>query len=196
MNAPAHEFPTSLSARLRSETAASHRALEDALAILSPAFDLPRYRETVRGFHAFLHPLLKRAAALIPTQDAQAINPLRHLSRLDRDMSALQLLPRAMAGDGELPAMSSAAQAWGALYVIEGSTLGARILAPHFGQCFGIDADSGSAYFCGDQSQDGQHGLGWPQFRSLLDSRVNCSEQGASIDTARETFGALQRWLT
>lgn len=164
--------------------------------MLSPAFDFPRYGATVCGFHAFLQPLLKTASALIPPEDAQAINPLRHLARLDRDLAALQLPRRRLADDRELPVLASATQAWGALYVIEGSTLGAKILAPHFRERFGIDADAGCAYFCGDLSQDGQRGLSWPLFRELLDRRVEPSEYHVTIAAARDTFEALQYWLS
>jgi heme oxygenase len=186
-----------LSARLRSETAASHRALEAVLDMLAPSFDFARYCETLRGFHAFLHPLLAMIAAQVPARYCRDVNLQRHLERLDRDIAALRLAPRRAAAGAELPRISGAAQAWGALYVIEGSTLGARILAPHFHAAFAIDADSGCAYFSGDAAapHDESRGLSWPAFRRLLDSAVETSAHSSAVDAANATFFALQCWL-
>ncbi|MDB6063641.1 MAG: heme oxygenase [Verrucomicrobiaceae bacterium] len=187
----------SLSLKLREQTATAHQALETELDMLSPAFDVARYRETIKGFHAYMHALLPLIKEFLPgVFDVLAIN--RHLQRLDRDLTALQLQPRVAATANDLPLINSAAQAWGALYVVEGSMLGNRILGPHFKQHFAIDSDSGCAYFCGDvdASKDDHHkGMRWPEFRNLLDVKVIVEAEPETITAAAQTFETLRLWL-
>jgi heme oxygenase len=189
------ERTVSVSLRLREHTAESHRALEASLDMLGPQFDFTRYCESVRGFYAFLRPLLANVADAISPDLVRDIGLHRHVARLDRDMAALHLSPGEFASRAQLPIVDTDAQAWGVLYVIEGSMLGARILAPHFQSAYAIDAASGCAYFSGDLGHDDMRGLSWPQFRNLLDLSVKVDSAPAAITAAVQTFQRLQCWL-
>jgi len=59
----------------------------------------------------------------------------------------------------------SAAFAMGILYVIEGSSLGGRVILKNISTALGHNADSGAAYFSGYGNQTGTH---WKSFLAAL----------------------------
>lgn len=81
----------------------------------------------------------------------------------------------------------------GALYVVEGSTLGglqlARALDPLLGS-----AGEGRRFFLGYGSR---HGLMWQQFLRILDAHAeNPSAKERIISSALETFSSFERWMS
>lgn len=112
--------------RLRGATQSAHADLERRLNLLEQAASLPGRRRLVQDFHA-LHEAAERTLgpwlADVPDLEFGARN---RLSRLRADLAVLGVA--APAPLDEAPPADCTASALGAFYVLEGSTLGGRVL--------------------------------------------------------------------
>ncbi len=119
--------------------------------------------------------------------------PRLRLPLLDRDLRTLGF--EAAAVNGIAPCLPAAtlgddpASVLGSLYVLEGSTLGGRLITRHLRQAAWYPPD-GLRYF--DPYGDDTGGR-WQQTRRTL---TDCSEDhDRVIDGALRTFAILQHWL-
>ncbi len=99
-------------------------------------------------------------------------------------------LPPQLPVCGDLPVCNSIAQAFGCLYVLEGATLGGRVLCRHFNQTLGLDVHNGSAFFAGYGEATGAM---WALFGERL-TAANVDET-AAIQSACQTFQTLEQWF-
>jgi heme oxygenase (biliverdin-IX-beta and delta-forming) len=159
---------------------------------------LDEYTALLRRFHMF-HSALD---AFVDTKSIEGWNSAAFYSHdrkktdwLRRDMAFLGMPP----SDNGLPPalmaelLPTAQHLWGAVYVIEGSTLGGSLLAKHFGHAFGLTRDAGLRFFT-------SYGKDTARMWSLtLDSLKQCEERGmeqdALIEGAKRIFNLLGRHL-
>ncbi len=121
-------LPSALHARLRAATAAAHEALEIELELLSPPLDPQRFRRVLAGFYGFHRAWEPAVVSCLPA----TLVPASRLPLIEQDLRALGW------GDAELRASvacapaaalaDSAESALGSVYVLEGSTLGGRVI--------------------------------------------------------------------
>lgn len=182
--------PLSLSERLRSETDPEHRGLEAAL-----GFDLhdPSFANAVsmlRGFHGVLQDLEPAMLALVP----EALRDRAKLPILQQDLSQLGM------SAAEITALptpenpwrpTTAAEAMGALYVMEGSTLGGKLIMKSLRRLPEWTLETPS-YFDPYGSETGAR---WSAFRTQLDA-VPLEDGDAVVDAAKRTFALLEDWMT
>lgn len=143
------------------------------------------------GFHAVWEP---KAEALIA--DPRFFAPRRKLHRLTRDLRALGLSPReleALPLCDELMAMESKADAFGAMYVMEGSTLGGMIIARHIDRKLGPPAASACSYL---RCYGANLGRMWKAFGSHLLALSAPGFDDEVVVSAHKTFTVLQSWLS
>lgn len=188
---PAAEGVPALLDRLRAETRAAHEDMERVL-------DWERRVSTVAGYRGLLARLYgfhmrwePEAAALIA--DPAWFDPRRRAPLLVADLGHLGLTPGDIAG---LPVhaglgMQSRSDALGAMYVLEGSTLGGQLIARHVARTLGFTAGAGCSFY-GGRGQ--QAGVMWRAFCGRLADPDLAAE--AAIRTALQTFAALRLWLT
>jgi heme oxygenase len=182
---------TSTLACLRAATSQAHAATE-ALVGFHGTFSRAHYARVLQAFDAFLsrwEPLILQA---LPPALADWLRPRLRGARVRQDLDALGL---ARAPRAELPlALPSVAAALGSLYVLEGSALGAQVIAPRLARELGIDAASGGAYFAGNGEATGAM---WREFRELLEREVgDCAKaRTEACDAAVATFDALRHTL-
>jgi heme oxygenase len=179
--------------RLRSETSAEHRAVEDTLDLLSP--DLTRDRlvdvlTRMHGFWAAAEAGLDAWAQARPA-DAEQVDwsGRRRTALFAADLAALGGTP---AGRPELPDVPDTDTALGRMYVLEGSSLGGVFIDRHLATLPQLsDAGRLSAF-----SPYGERtGEMWHAFRTVTRARV--AEGGDAdrlVGAARQTFGALASW--
>ena len=168
---------------LRDATQAAHARVDDCMA--RGCNDHADYRVYLCGMHAFV-------ASVLPAVDAQAQafgwSLPGWLDLLERDLAHVDgtTLPPETA----TPA-SDRAHALGCLYVIEGSSLGARVLLRQVRR-LGHDAQSGARFL--HAHADGESGSRWPRFLALLESAGSDPAMTApACDAAVETFGLAER---
>jgi heme oxygenase len=188
--------PNPILERIRRETRALHRALERDSRLLRPDVTITDYRwylVKLLGFHA---PLELKLDALA----------LRHgLDRARRGRAKTPLLVQDLATLGMRPANATAVP-WaprlpnplgiggllGCDYVLEGATLGGKLLLRRLAPRLSIVADACRYLDCyGDAVAERWHSF-LTQFDGCLPARY---EQDAAVEAARETFEALKDWL-
>ncbi|WP_420847309.1 biliverdin-producing heme oxygenase [Methylobacterium organophilum] len=179
--------------RLRAATAPAHAALERDLNWEAQIATLPGYRgllERLRGFHETYETAIGAALA-----DDAFFAPRRRLALLDADLAHLGLDPGRILRlpAPAAPAWTGPAAAMGALYVLEGSTLGGQVIGRSLAQRHGFASTGGAAYY-------GAHGRAigamWRSFLERLESglqRESCRD--AVLASAIETFEAMRTWL-
>ena len=179
---------------LRERTRASHERVEHSLPLLDPGLDRGRYRDIVAGFwgfHAALEPRLGAVAGL----RALGVDPERRrkLPLLERDLCALGDDPARLPVADAVPEVEGVAAALGCMYVLEGATLGGRVITRHL-ELRGIGADSGGAYFAG---YGGETGARWKEFGAALGAYAAAHPEDTDriARAADETFTLLERWL-
>ena len=115
------------------------------------------------------------------------------VSLLSADLAALQLAP--LTAPCVVPAgvVTSAANALGAMYVLEGSTLGGRIIERQCAVPLGMSPAHGGAFYHGYGARTGAL---WQAFGVALELHdTNARERAAMLHGARTCFGALRAFL-
>ncbi|MBL8741635.1 MAG: biliverdin-producing heme oxygenase, partial [Myxococcales bacterium] len=148
MAGAAQSAASGLMARLKKETASRHAAIERVVPLLDPRFDLVGYRGYLSAMYAFHEPIEEVLATLPGVRDTLPdFDERRKLPLLARDLDMLAVTrPTEPAPLSRLPRLDSTARALGVLYVLEGSTLGGRVISPHLESRLGITRASGGAY--------------------------------------------------
>jgi heme oxygenase len=179
--------------RLKLETAADHAAIEEASAILHPRLSIEGYRaylEDTFGFYQLAEPQLAQLGVwqLLELPAAERFK----LPLLIRDLQALGCAdPSALPLCEASPEWRGAAEAIGAAYVLEGSTLGGNVISRHIQQRFGADVPRAFLECYGPST--GEH---WRAFRAALSRFATSRElENRMISGAQSTFRTFTRWL-
>jgi heme oxygenase len=180
-------------ARLKLETADEHAAIEAATRIMRPDVGLPDYREYLERTYGFYRPveqMLERLGvwpALELDGSARVKLPLltRDLLELERDPSLLPICAALPQLGGGIP------EAAGCAYVLEGSTLGGRVVSRHVQTRLGPQVPHRFLDAYGADTGDR-----WQAFRAALRGFADSREtQNRIIAGARQTFESFTRWL-
>lgn len=170
---------------LRAATRAHHDRI-DRLVDVRQLRDARRYGRLLQALAGFLPPWEAAVAGALP---AAWDSWLRRRSRrpfLQQDLHALGLA--AGAPPATLPRLPTAAAAWGAVYVVEGSALGGQFISRSLAGS-GLGPAHGAAYFHGWGPATG---VMWHEVRSLLDQQLADADRVAqACRAACATFDAL-----
>jgi heme oxygenase len=181
---------------LRNKTGASHKSLEDrqlSRLLLDPSLSsftyqlyLSKLYRVVRACEAQVFPLLSHLLKDLPRRQKAEL--------IFNDLIATGMSQKDIAG---LPVHHfqemSIAQAMGAMYVLEGATLGGRILYRHINETLGLNQESGASYFWGYGAETG---IMWKIFLSALShTAVEKKCEDEIIRNAEETFKLIDNLL-
>lgn len=89
--------------------------------------------------------------------------------------------------------LPSPAAAFGAMYVVEGSTLGGSVIARHVERALGLRPETGCVYF---RSYGSATGRMWKAFRTRLMAMSSPAVDDVIVGSAQRTFGVMQSWLS
>ncbi|MEM6645468.1 MAG: biliverdin-producing heme oxygenase [Bacteroidota bacterium] len=192
MNATTLDVP--LMARLRSETRAAHDAAElefDLGAVLKSRDAYACILQRFHAFHTQVEPLL---AAWDWSTLGLEFEARRKLPSLNADLASLSMDP--LTSHHPMPSfkLSSHAEAVGALYVVEGSTLGGRVIAKQVRKALGFTEANGARYFSGYGTETGAY---WKQFSHAVNTFGDQSPSDwlPIINGAVMTFAAFQHHI-
>lgn len=183
---------------LRSATRTHHERLERRLGLVDPNLGLPRYLQLLIALHGFYAPLEARLRSL-PGWDEVGLDigaRCRKHELLRDDLAALgvsrgevSVLPRCR----RLPSPVAAPEAMGCLYVLEGATLGGRVIARHLSSSLGLAPERGASFFAGyGAATDGR----WRDFLLRLEPVAEGEGRRRRVlELAAETFDNLELWL-
>lgn len=178
-------------ARLRQDTAALHASVEDRLDLLSPTLSEQRYIRILQAFRAYFVRCEREMERACPQQYRETWSGHRSAALLDSDLETL-----GAARDEQLeshvttPAFDDPGAWLGALYVIEGSMLGGRVIARHLEDAFHWRDGRGYSYFLGHGSRTSER---WKEVCALLEAEEERYNQLRS--GAHQTFDQLNLCL-
>lgn len=181
--------------QLKSETAAAHASIERRLRIAQAGASLEDYRNYLCAMYGFTAPLEQRLPQLTPDLSSELELELRCKSSLiASDLATLEPRleekPAPLAWCDSLPEHRSATQVLGILYVLEGSTLGARWLLRHLQP---LRIDDCSRYL---RSYGEALGAMWEKMRRAVvrHAEQHPERKGELIAAAHDTFRKLDDW--
>lgn len=187
---------------LRTNTRPAHERLEARLSILRPDLTLAQYTDLLRRQYLLYLPLETHLGQTFGAEWLILLDwPSRrktHLLRADLQALGDRLPDTGAPGEQPRLALPDEAAAWGALYVLEGATLGGQIICRHLGQHLGLQADTGLSFYASYGTLVGPR---WKSFLALLDRRHEAAGADAAafragaVRGAHETFAAFERWL-
>jgi heme oxygenase len=183
-----------LTLRLRAVTAGAHSRLERDLNLLRPPLSRARFTTLlVRfwGFHAASEPAIRRHDAL-----AHLMAGRYRLDILARDLQSAGL------SSGEIEALPQCAAAGslsrslegalGSLYVMEGSTLGGRLISRALSEASWLPP-GGVGYF---NPYGSRTAAMWRSFQDELTARSSPAADPLIEASALTTFAVLRDWLS
>jgi heme oxygenase (biliverdin-IX-beta and delta-forming) len=180
--------------RLKVETRCAHDRIEQALDLDARTSTIGAYRSLVQRLYGFHAAWEAEAAEILPDPgwlEGRARTPL-----LARDLFALGCCEDAVA---RLPLCrpilrhAEFAEALGAMYVVEGSTLGGAVIARHVQRRLGLDPGNGCAFFA---SYGRSIGALWNAFRERLSAHSPPGADDRIVAAAERTFERMRIWLT
>jgi heme oxygenase len=175
--------------RLRAETRTDHDRLENGLRLADPGLTLARYREILSRFYGFWAEWEPRVADVVA--DEEFLAPRRRLHLLRDDLRALGVAPEALPVCAP-PPMRNRGEGFGALYVMEGSTLGGRVIVKRL-HAIGLSPETGGcSYFAGYGTATGAM---WSRFIERLEAEADAGGAAAILRGARATFATLGDWM-
>jgi heme oxygenase len=180
--------------QLRRATSDQHHRLDRGLAyLLSERLSTDRYVDFLAGLFGFYVPfedmLADREAAFQPL----GLRLIRRAALLKRDLSVFDRAPDQIPRCTEMPALTSVGYVAGAVYVVEGASLGGRVIARTLMQRFGIGRANGGAFLTADGAQTA---VRWKRVLTWLAERSGTPDvHNQIVGGACLTFAALIRWL-
>ena len=180
---------------LRTATAPLHDNLETRLDLLDPDLDVAAYAYVLSVFAAYYAPLEAQIYTLPGLDDwVPALERRRKLPLLERDLQHLQP-QRGVTTTVPLdlvPRLDTPLAALGCLYVLEGATLGGRVIARHLDARLGIDARNGGAFHTAYGPEAGRM---WRSMQDALRSAdSSASARAIIIGAAYATFAGFASW--
>jgi heme oxygenase len=183
---------------VRSLTAKLHSEVEHNLALPGSIQTIADYRCWLFRFFGIYQPLEHLLSCFAGwTETGIRIDQLGHTGALLKDLKAMvcdlddvELAPR-----GALPMIETLGQAFGALYVLEGSKLGGRYILKDLSNRLGSDIEGMDAFFTGYGSDTA---VRWASFKGSLDkfSALRPLEFPEVITGARMTYAAIDAWMS
>jgi heme oxygenase len=184
---------------LREQTAALHERVERVVGLPTRLAGVAGYADLLGRLYGFVQPVEQLLAGAV---DCRAIGldfeARRKAGHLRDDLTALgssgatvDALPRC----SRLPAVTGAADVFGVMYVMEGSTLGGRVVRRMVADRLGLTPGHGCAYFAGYGDRVGPM---WQEFCTALDRFAAAAPAGTGeqiVAAAVGTFDGLGRWL-
>ena len=180
---------------LKAATAALHERAEAAMPTLDELSCPDLYARCVadlHGFYAAWEPAIWNTPGVddvVTDGDAR-----RKLPLLARDLGALG--QPALSASPELDGrtvLPTCGHALGALYVLEGATLGGRVILRHIAPPLGLPLDGGLSFFHGYGSRTGQM---WSSFgRALEQWAAAGGDVDAAVAGATSCFSSFESWL-
>lgn len=181
--------------KLRSETKHIHQALEKAMIPdLKKATTLEAYAKILRTFYGYfkgLEPLLDAQLdnTVIPAYDARRKS---HVILEDLHAMKLDTTPLPPVAD-QLPHVTNVHEALGALYVLEGSTLGGRVITNMLMQNLNLHDTTYVKFFNGYGEQTEAM---WGSFMGALNKYTADEKTHATvIQAATDTFAYFKNWV-
>ena len=183
-----------LSELLKLTTKSNHQQLEKLLVLrLRLITTKEEYINLLQLFYSFFGGLEERINLyLLPHQPGYQPQRRTTLS-IAEDIITLGGSVNEKAKGGDLPEIENYLQALGALYVIEGSTLGGKIIVKMLQRQLNIENNQGLSFFSGYGEETESR---WASFKELLNNQsMRTTDTGMVVFAANDTFAKFKLWI-
>jgi heme oxygenase (biliverdin-IX-beta and delta-forming) len=183
---------------LRRTTRDFHDSLQTKLSVLlSAEISLDQYVAVQKKFYGFYKPIEIGLFSVRLWNDPELqLHSRRKLPLLIGDLAHMAVGPEEVARlpfCASLPRLETIPEALGCLYVLEGSTLGGKIITGHLKKLLPLDESRGCSFF---HSYGADVGRMWSSFLRVLVR--HCDRHGDAdvvVQSACQTFASLSRWF-
>lgn len=142
------------------------------------------------GFHAAIEPVLEHTCRQYGL-DIEA-RRFQKAAALEQDLSALSVSVDGAVRCTELPDVGAVPRALGAMYVLEGSTLGGQYVLRQLRKSLPLAAERAGAFLSVYGADTGPM---WRAFRSTVEAHATTELSPAIVQSACDTFDSLAGWL-
>jgi len=171
--------------KLREATADLHAQTEEGVPLMKPDLTLNEYVSVLQRFYRAVAAWENWAETHVPEKWRAMFEQRRRSRLLLEDFHALGVTSDEYSwGKVPFPVLESDASFLGAMYVVEGSTLGGQYIARHVEEVLNFAPGVGDAYFRGYGESTGAM---WKEFRAVV---AEFDERSADqvIEGARKMF--------
>ena len=183
-----------LSEQLKQYTLSNHQQLEKSLITQMRSINThEEYVKFLQFFYSYFGALEDKINQYIGA--AQLVDHLqrRKTESLLNDIKTIRGIIPEKAKDADLPKIENHLQAFGALYVIEGSTLGGKIISKMMAKQLNIENNKGLSFFSGYGEETERM---WASFKELLNRQPqNEADAELIINAANDTFAKFKLWI-
>jgi heme oxygenase (biliverdin-IX-beta and delta-forming) len=183
---------------LKESTKEFHRSVESKLqSLMRDDLSMATYKAILSRFYGFYFSIESQLKLIAGLDDAGLEIARRYkvpllifdLELLGYSTKQIDQLPKCH----DLPILGSIPEALGYLYVVEGSTLGGKIIMSHLMKIMPSANIQAMRFF---NSYGTDVGAMWTTFLTVLDRHCNeFNDSDVVIDSACQTFILLDRWL-
>lgn len=181
---------------LKQETKVNHQQLEKLLVKQMRSIDTREgYVKLLQLFYSYFGALEEKINRFILPHQMEVDHSFqrRKTIRIAEDIIASGGTVNEKCSDKYLPEIRNHLEAFGALYVIEGSTLGGRVITKMMQRQMDTDSLEGFSFFNG-YGDDTEHR--WSSFRELLNDQVHSKvDKKLVVKAADDTFAKFHRWI-
>ncbi len=187
-----------ISEKLKTSTAENHRIVEESglmAPILNRTITKESYARILKKFYGFFHPLeitinsFPQLSEYLPD-----FSERRKSEALIDDLKRLEL-PQETEYNlcNNLPTLTHLSHAFGCLYVMEGSTLGGKMISRILNDTLNIDETNGAKFFTGYGPTTG---MKWNAFREALGKySTETNDDESVVEAANDTFLKFKQWI-
>jgi heme oxygenase len=185
---------TNLLEKLKTETLSNHQQLEKNLILRLKGMDnTADYIKILQIFYGYFSALENQINKYIGAEQLPDHAERRKTLSIKNDLQALQGAVPEQALGVDLPEITNKLQAFGALYVIEGSTLGGQIISKMISKQLGMDTDAGLSFF---KSYGEETMPMWSTFKNTLEQQASTPQAVDDlVNAANETFLKFSHWM-
>jgi heme oxygenase len=180
--------------KIKEATLANHQQTEKILVgKMKSMRSVQDYVNILSSFYGYFGGLEQLIGRYINQSNLADYDDRRKTAAIAADIKALGGALPATATADELPQIQNHLQAFGALYVIEGSTLGGQIISKMVQQHLPMPEGKGLSFFNG--YGDNMHQM-WGAFKGMLNKAANSpADEQLIIAAANDTFAKFKTWL-
>ena len=187
------EHSHTASLQIKNQTEIEHKEVEDLLVpMLSSIKTKEDYIRILKIFYGFFFHVETQIKQYISSSYLSDINERRKSGWIKNDLQALNYEDQIKISSF-LPNITNATEAFGALYVLEGSTLGGRMITKMLLKNKDIDLAKSLSFFNGYNNETG------PKWKLFLEAMNSYSRENNAtneiIIAAKNTFTNLKKWI-
>jgi len=179
--------------QLREATRARHTELDHAVYPIIQSIQSPAdYARVLRMFYGYFQPVYEKMEPLISSVILPDYRIRRKPVAILDDLAVIgEQVGTVIALCPDTPVITTTAEAFGALYVLEGSTMGGKIIAKKIKENTGLSDDHLSFFGAYRELNPAK----WAIFIEALNHPHLQEESSSLIDTATDTFNQFKNWV-